>query len=125
MTYRCQKLTESANGRSCVRCGAQDGTVVGAHYTGARRGDFGGGYGIKVHDYMLAHLCGSCHELMDRLWREASKEDDERKKWLHSEEFLRLVALTWERWFNDGTLSVKGSRVEHNPIPKIVPRRIA
>jgi hypothetical protein len=104
MTYRCQQLRDSAEGRSCVRCGANDGTIVGAHYTGPRRLTYGGGHSIKVHDYLLAHLCGHCHEYMDRLSR------DKAKRWEHSEEFLHLIALTWERWINDGTLSIKGSR---------------
>lgn len=122
MTYRCQKLTDSARDRSCVRCGKCDGTIVAAHYTGARRGLYGGGISIKVHDYLIAHLCGVCHEIMDRLFREAG--EDKERLWEHSEEFLHLIALTWERWFNDGTLIVKGSRVETDPIPKIVSRRL-
>lgn len=58
------------------------------HYTGARRLSLGGGYGIKVADIAGAHMCGSCHEYMDRLSR------DKAMKWEHSEEFLYYVVLT-------------------------------
>ena len=47
-------LRELARGQSCIRCGADDGTVVLAHYTGVRREAFGGGFGKKVHDAVVA-----------------------------------------------------------------------
>jgi hypothetical protein len=83
-----------------VRCGRPSCTVVGAHYTGVRRGSYGGGLGIKVHDFMVAHLCGECHVSMDQLSR------DKHKKWEHSEEFLHYVALTLARLFEEGTVVV-------------------
>lgn len=75
--------------------------VVGAHYTGARRGAYGGGLGIKVHDFLLAHLCTKCHHEMDTLLRDKSK------KWEHSEQFLHYIVLTLARLFSDGTVRVK------------------
>jgi hypothetical protein len=101
MTYRCHKLREAAKGRACVLCGKNDGTVIGAHYTGVRRGAYGGGLGIKVHDFLIAHLCADCHRELDTLSR--SKDD----RWEHSEQFHHLIALTLARLFNDGTIRVK------------------
>lgn len=80
-------LTKLAKDQSCVRCGSREGVVL-CHYTGVRRLAYGGGYGIKVRDIAGAHMCGRCHEDMDRLSR--SKE----RKWEHSEEFLHLCMLT-------------------------------
>lgn len=101
--FESQKLRDAAEGESCVRCGSMKG-VVGAHYTGARRLAYGGGYGIKVHDFLIAHLCEECHRWMDSLSR------DKRKLWEHSEEFLHLIALTLARLFARGVLVVRSAR---------------
>jgi hypothetical protein len=93
------KLRQAARDQSCVRCGKQDGTVVCCHYTGVRRGSYGGGLGIKVHDLIGAHLCGECHRFMDTTGR---KKDD---KWLHSEEFQHLVLLTILRLHDQGIIT--------------------
>ena len=82
-------LRKAARGRECVRCGADDGTVVLAHYFGPRRHEYGGGMGRKGHDAVGAHLCSRCHQHMDTLSR------DKANKWLLSEEFLHYCALTW------------------------------
>lgn len=83
-------LTKLAKDQECIRCGSTVGVVL-CHYTGVRRQSLGGGFGIKVADIAGAHMCGSCHEYMDRLSR--NKE----KKWEHSEEFLFYVVLTVKR----------------------------
>lgn len=80
-------LTKLAKDQECIRCGSIQGVVL-CHYTGVRRQCLGGGFGIKVADIAGAHMCGSCHEYMDRLSR------DKAKKWEHSEEFLFYVLLT-------------------------------
>lgn len=98
MTYRNPALLRHANGKRCVKCGNKDDTVVAAHYTGARRHAYGGGIGIKVHDFLVAHLCGRCHLEMDQLSR------DKERRWEHSEEFLHYIALTLDRCFDDGTI---------------------
>lgn len=100
VTYRNKQLLAAANGAACVKCGRKDGTVVAAHYFGPRRGTYGGGLGIKVHDFLVAHLCGKCHLEMDQLSR------DKNHRWEHSEEFLHYIALTLHRCFDDGTIQV-------------------
>jgi hypothetical protein len=100
MTFESEKLRSAAEGRTCVRCGGTDG-VVGCHYTGARRLAYGGGFGIKVHDFLIAHLCDRCHREMDQLSR------DKAHKYEHSEEFLHLIALTWIRLFHEGLIGVR------------------
>ena len=92
------KLREAARGQSCIRCGRDDGTVVLAHYTGARRLELGGGFGLKCHDLAGAHLCHECHAYMDSKSR--SKED----RWLHSEEFLLQCVKTAIRLYEQGRL---------------------
>lgn len=90
-------LTQLAKDQICVRCESTEGVVL-CHYTGARRLSLGGGLGIKVADIAGAHMCGSCHEYMDRLSREKAK------KWEHSEEFLFYVVLTVIRLVEQGAL---------------------
>lgn len=99
MTFRSPKLLKASRDQCCVRCGKTHG-VVSAHYTGVRRLKLGGGYGIKVHDFLTADLCQECHQWMDTLSRE--KES----RYGHSEEFFYYIALTWERRFLQGIVVV-------------------
>lgn len=92
MTFRSPKLLKASKDQACVRCGKTEG-VVGAHYTGVRRLRLGGGYGIKVHDFLTADLCQECHTYMDTISREKEK------RYGHSEEFFYYIALTLERRF--------------------------
>jgi hypothetical protein len=107
MTFRSPKLLAASRDQCCVRCGRTSG-VVGAHYTGVRRLRLGGGYGIKVHDFLTADLCQECHLYMDTLSR------DKEKRYGHSEEFFYYIALTWERRFLQGVVMVarKGERAD-------------
>lgn len=100
MNFRSEQLLRYADGESCVNCGRRDGTIVAAHYFGLRRHAYGGGMGIKVHDFLTAHLCSHCHRVMDTLCR------DKDSKWLHSEEFQHLIILTLIRLFSQGKLCV-------------------
>ena len=72
-------------GSVCVRCGAEDGTIVPAHYSGFRKGLYGSGMGAKVDDRLTADLCRKCHAYMD-----AVRIDDTH----HSEEFLHLIIMS-------------------------------
>lgn len=100
MTFRCRALLDMSKGETCVRCDRQRETVVPAHYTGVRRGDFGGGMSIKVHDFIVADLCDECHAYMDRLSR------DKEGRWGHSEEFMYYVMLTLEKRFVSGAIRI-------------------
>lgn len=104
MTFRCAAMLKLSRGEVCVRCGQQLPSVVGAHYTGVRRGSYGGGMGIKVADCLIADLCGGCHEYMDRLSR------DKEGRWGHSEEMQHYVLLTIVKRFETGKfrLAAKG-----------------
>lgn len=91
-------LRQAARDQSCVACGAQDGTVVLAHYFGPRRHEYGGGMSRKGCDLVGAHLCIRCHQRMDTLAK------DKGKRWEHSEEFLHYCALTLIRLWNQGVI---------------------
>jgi len=106
MTFRSPKLLAASRDQCCVRCGNTEG-VVGAHYTGVRRLQLGGGYGIKVHDFLTADLCQACHGYMDTISREKEK------RYGHSEEFFYYIALTWERRFLQGTVVVARKGATH------------
>jgi hypothetical protein len=100
MTFRSRKLLDASRGEVCVRCKRRDETVVGAHYTGARRLDYGGGMSIKVHDFCVADLCSECHSYMD------TRSRDKEGRWGHSEEFLHYVMLTLAKRFDSGAVRV-------------------
>jgi hypothetical protein len=103
MTFESPKLRAAARDQACVRCGNTEG-VVGCHYTGVRRLALGGGYGIKVHDFLIADLCPLCHKLMDTISRDKSRAYE------HSEEFLFYIALTIERRFVQGVIEIARGR---------------
>lgn len=119
MSFESQILRDASEGQICVRCGKIEG-VCGCHYTGARRLLYGGGMGIKVHDFLIADLCPACHRYMDTLSR------DKERAFLHSEEFLHYIVLTQERRFVQGIIVVRGAREPRvERLAKIVPRRLA
>jgi hypothetical protein len=99
MTFESDKLRNAAEGQCCVRCGGTQG-VIGCHYTGVRRLAYGGGFGIKVHDFLIAHLCAQCHRDLDQLSRNKAQRFE------HSEEFLHLIAVTLIRLFHQGVIIV-------------------
>jgi ferredoxin len=63
MTFRNRKLLDLAEGKPCVMCGADDGTVVAAH---SNLLEHGKGMGTKAHDGMTAWLCSHCHFRIDQ-----------------------------------------------------------
>ena len=88
------KITKSANGQMCVRCGSNDGTICARHYNGLRQHMYGKGKGIKCHDIASAELCAEC----DSLFSEgvSVEYDDGRagKSTTRSEAFLHYCMLT-------------------------------
>ena len=83
---RTPSLLALAKHSACVRCEADDGTIVGAHYTGIRQHAYGKGRGLKGSDIAVAFLCRACHEYFD--------QPAERKSIERSEEFLHCIMLT-------------------------------
>ncbi|MHB1516665.1 MAG: hypothetical protein ACYCVY_13420 [Acidiferrobacteraceae bacterium] len=77
---------DAARDQPCIRCGAQDGTVVSAHYSGLYAYQLGKGMGKKCHDAATAHLCAKCHVYLDSY---ADGNTVER-----SQEFLMLCMRT-------------------------------
>lgn len=61
--YRNKKLLESVREAPCMRCNAQDGTVVAAHSNSLSDGK---GKGIKAPDHKIAALCFRCHYEIDQ-----------------------------------------------------------
>ena len=93
MTIRSKKLTNAARDRSCASCGACDGTIVRAHYSGMRQHSYGKGRGIKGHDCIAADLCQKCHTGFDNY--EMGKGDTKLQRDIdQSEQFLHCCALT-------------------------------
>lgn len=96
--YRNRKLLAASQGRPCVRCSRDDGTVCRAHYTGPRQHAYGKGRGQKGSDHIAADLCMECHGLFDRYCGEWADKTD------MSEEFLHLCVLTLWRDFEEGVI---------------------
>ena len=95
---RSTKLTQASKGRTCVNCGADDGTIVRAHYSGIRALSYGKGRGIKGHDVIAADLCARCHNRLDQ-YTDGNAIDQ-------SEQFLHLCALTLVRDIRDGVYKI-------------------
>lgn len=90
--FRSKRLREAARGQACVRCSAQDGTVVLAHLPMAD--EFGMGY--KTHDWLGAHLCRACHDYVDG---PEGRADAELRH--------RLLVRTLKRLFAQGMVVVR------------------
>lgn len=82
----------------CVRCGADDGTSVPAHYSGQYQHLLGKGVGSKVTDAAVAALCYKCHAELDQ-YKDGNTVD-------RSEEFLYLIVATHELLLKEGYLKV-------------------
>lgn len=101
MSEKIQKLRDAARDQTCIvpGCGCQVG-VVTAHYSGPRRGSFGGGMGAKVHDLVSAHLCQSCHFEAD------TGNRDKDARWNNSEQFMFYCWLTLIRLYEQGVIKI-------------------
>jgi hypothetical protein len=73
--------------RSCLKCGARDGTVVGAHI----RAGLEGGVSLKPSDDLVVPLCHRCH---------SDQEANPGPLWWF-ELFKSLVRRTYRRWQSD------------------------
>jgi hypothetical protein len=93
-----QKLLDFAAGQSCVLCGADDGTVVAAHYSGLYSSALGKGMGQKAWDFCTAHLCHRCHTDMDK-YAEGNTEE-------RAVRFMVAILKTQKRLFDAGWLKV-------------------
>ncbi len=89
---RCKKYLRGAKDEGCTRCGNNNGTIVGAHYTGIRQHSYGKGTSQKPHDHAVAYLCSECHKHFDASFRYKSVEE--------SEEFLHCIILSQARYLN-------------------------
>lgn len=90
------KLLEAARGQSCALCGADDGTVVAAHYSGLYSNALGKGMGQKAWDHCTAHLCHRCHNDLDT-YAEGNNEE-------RAIRFMVAIFKTQKRLFDEGVL---------------------
>jgi len=93
------KLTQSAKGNSCIRCGAPD--AYACHYNGIRQHYFGKGRGIKANDLVTAEFCHKCD--MDFTEGSTAGYMDKTDR---SEQFLFFVMMTNIRRLAEGVLKV-------------------
>lgn len=97
MTAR-PKFTYTRSGRlmlryrllSCQHCGANDGTVAGAHSNWAEHGK---GKSIKASDIYCASLCHACHSELDQ--GDSMTNEEKRAMWAraHARTFQALLAM--------------------------------
>jgi len=79
--YRSPKMLKAMRLFPCSHCGAEDGTIIGAHLNAAWAGK---GRGIKASD-IVAALCAQCHTDCDNF----------RGEWALDPDLLQLKAV-WE-----------------------------
>lgn len=96
--WKSRKHLDNVAKLPCVRCGADDGTIVPAHYSGEYQHLLGKGVGSKVTDAAVAALCHKCHAHMDT-YQDGNTVD-------RSEEFLFLIVVTHELLLKEGYLKV-------------------
>ena len=114
MTYRNRALLDLAEGKPCMNCGREDGTVVAAH---SNRSEHGRGKDHKSHDCFSAWLCWRCHSWYDHggigkdptgIYQAARGDKDEM--------FSRAMERTWRSMWERGLISLVGKHqrvVEH------------
>ena len=96
--FRSRKLLDLAEGRACVMCGAEDGTIVAAH---SNMIEHGKGRGFKAHDGMSAWLCYRCHTHYDQGGMPKSEARDF---------ILTAISKTYIRLWDLDLIQVKGKR---------------
>ena len=101
---RSKKLLSASRGAACVNCGAQDDTVVAAHYQGLRSHTYGKGKGQKPHDILVADLCHRCHSAFDQY--ESGDGDDFQRKIDRSEQFQHAILMTIIRRIREGVIKI-------------------
>lgn len=108
------RITKSAKGQPCIRCGVDDGTIRCCHYNGFRAESYGKGRGIKCHDLASAELCSECDDMLSEsnyhLYPGGSKNIE------RSELFLHLIIRTNIRRMDRGVIT-DGSK--HESVPEI------
>ncbi len=92
--FQSRKLLDTAEDRACVLCGRCEGTTVPAHLPGSRYG-MPAGWSQKTHDWLVAHVCFECHELLDG---PDGRQDFQLR--------MKALCLTLERLFAAGVLRV-------------------
>jgi len=81
------KLTQSAKGKDCIRCGAPD--AYACHYNGIRQHSFGKGRGIKANDLVTAEFCYRCdQDFSEGITKNFESSEDK------SEQFMFYILMT-------------------------------
>lgn len=90
------KITKSARGSDCIRCGAPD--AYACHYNGTYQHWYGKGRGIKADDIATAEFCYMCdqkHSEGVNIYETKEERDAQ---------FLHYCMLTNIRRFKEGVL---------------------
>jgi len=96
MNYRNKKLLEIVREFPCAMCGKEDGTVCAAHSKQSRDGK---SLGMKAHDYLIASLCYTSHDMIDN-----NKKLDRAER-IEAWEQAHRKTIGW--LFDNGHLTVK------------------
>lgn len=94
--FRSHKIMDSARNVSyCMMCKkVNDGTIVGAHYSGIRQIPLGKGTRQKPTDSAVAYLCNHCHTSMDNYY-----QSNDHKR---SEAFMFAIIKSHDWLFKEG-----------------------
>lgn len=87
---RSRPLCEAFRLIPCQNCGAEDGTVCGAHSNWACHGK---GRSIKASDIYQASLCFTCHSMLDQGSRLLERERKAMWWRAHTKSVIQLIAM--------------------------------
>lgn len=93
------KLTESANGQSCIRCDAPGAWAC--HYCGPRQYSYGKGRSIKCNDLATAEFCQKCDQAFSE-----GKMEGFTDKWDKSEQWMYYIMMTNIRRVERGVIKL-------------------
>lgn len=98
-TFKSKKLTQAANGMTCIRCGRPD--AYACHFNGTYQHQYGKGRGIKCSDIATAEFCHRCDLDFSEGSTQGFQSQDDRDA-----QFLHWVTMTNIRRANNGVLKV-------------------
>jgi hypothetical protein len=80
----------------CQRCGADDGTISGAH---SNQSIHGKGRAIKASDQFVASLCAACHSVID--FGPGTREDKKREWDKAHERTVKTLTAIYGKEYTD------------------------
>lgn len=98
-TFHSKKLTQAANGTTCIKCNAPG--AYACHFNGTYQHQYGKGRSVKCSDIATAEFCHRCDQQFSEGTTEGFTSQDDRDA-----QFLHWVTMTNIRRASTGVLKV-------------------